>query len=179
MCVHQGTGTRHYGLKLTKGKRDRSGEDCVASSLLIAALHRACRAGSHQQLRQDLLQLQPEEGREEEQLQVSFLHACLSTISGLATEAAYPDGKILSCWCLRRSTGPVGLAVISSCSGFCCSCIVRRGGKRSSYRQASCTLANAHSANLQPGHRCWHVLHLPSQHRYRLSAGSTMMLSSC
>lgn len=74
MCVHEGQLTRHYWLKLAKGRRNRSGEDRVASSLLVSALHRACNSASSGNLDASLLELQPEAGQEEEQLQVrSFL----------------------------------------------------------------------------------------------------------
>ena len=72
MCVHEGSFTRHYWLKLAKGRRDRRGEDCVASSLLVAALHRACSADGSAQLQTQMLELQPEAGQDEEQLQVQI-----------------------------------------------------------------------------------------------------------
>ena len=71
VCLHQGTATQHYWLTLAKGMRDRAGEDSVASSLVMAALHRACRSEEQQQIPPQLLGLQPEE-----QLQVCF--SCIS-----------------------------------------------------------------------------------------------------
>ena len=42
IATHTGSVTRSYSLQLTKGKRDRLGEDAVASKLLLNALATAC-----------------------------------------------------------------------------------------------------------------------------------------
>ncbi len=42
IATHTGSVTRSYSLQLTKGKRDRLGEDAVASKLLLNALATVC-----------------------------------------------------------------------------------------------------------------------------------------
>lgn len=42
IATHTGSVTHSYSLQLTKGKRDRLGEDAVASKLLLNALATAC-----------------------------------------------------------------------------------------------------------------------------------------
>ena len=42
VAAHTGTTTRTYSLQLAKGKRDRLGEDAVASKLMLNALAAAC-----------------------------------------------------------------------------------------------------------------------------------------
>jgi len=46
IATHTGSVTRSYSLQLTKGKRDRLGEDAVASKLLLNALATACKLPS-------------------------------------------------------------------------------------------------------------------------------------
>ena len=52
VAAHTGTTTRTYSLQLAKGKRDRLGEDAVASKLMLKALAAACGIpeGSHADL---------------------------------------------------------------------------------------------------------------------------------
>lgn len=42
VAAHTGITTHTYSLQLTKGKRDRLGEDAVASKLMLNALAAAC-----------------------------------------------------------------------------------------------------------------------------------------
>ena len=70
VCLHQGTSSQHYWLKLAKGLRDRPAEDRVASALVLAALHRAC-CQPQAALDTSALGLQPESASDTEQLQVS------------------------------------------------------------------------------------------------------------
>lgn len=42
VAAHTGTATHTYSLQLAKGKRDRLGEDTVASKLLLNAVAKAC-----------------------------------------------------------------------------------------------------------------------------------------
>ena len=42
VAAHTGTTTRTYSLQLAKGKRDRLGEDGVASKLMLSAVAAAC-----------------------------------------------------------------------------------------------------------------------------------------
>jgi hypothetical protein len=42
LAVHDGFGTKHYGLTLAKGERDRAGEETVVSELVIRAVADAC-----------------------------------------------------------------------------------------------------------------------------------------
>ena len=42
VAAHTGTSTHTYSLQLAKGKRDRLGEDAVASKLLLNAVAAAC-----------------------------------------------------------------------------------------------------------------------------------------
>ena len=81
VCLHQGTATQHLWLTLAKGRRDRPGEDRVASALLIAALHRACLPGK-QPRTLDAHQLGLEQ---EEQLQV-FDYSSLCVVHCAQTE---------------------------------------------------------------------------------------------
>src|SRR6476659_1027327 len=46
VAVHQGASVSSYGLVLTKGARDRAGEEQMASSLLIRAVAEACGIGA-------------------------------------------------------------------------------------------------------------------------------------
>lgn len=43
IATNTGSVTRSYSVQLTKGKRDRLGEDAVASKLLLNALATACK----------------------------------------------------------------------------------------------------------------------------------------